>query len=662
MDAIALGLSNNLSIETKRAGWNLPKGPKFRVGQSAISAHEGKIYVSGSNQGESQSRLQIFNPKEQTWEELNLPAVYRNHAQVTLGQFIYFVANEASLSQHHRYDTVAKNFTTRAAPIQPIYAATAEANPDLQVYNLFGGENAGYRAENQQFNPATNTWTYRASMPTPARWVNAHYYDGNFYVWGGFNGSYPKQVQIYNPTTNLWSYGPNDAPTNWSKNNTSASVRFGNKVYQKSQNSIIYILDLETLTFETKNHTYGGQTNAFSLGAAMNGKLYWIGSNGGDYWYQTVQYDPFADEWTGLREDTRIIGHAMATDGIDKIWVSHGRDTWLSTRHFAHASNDFTGRFNFRQYTISTGTWTALATRSGTISGLTRMSPDNFEFLLYIGSVTTPGLHVFAPVPPPTTNFDSSTRQYTVSPYLRYTISSNIWDTNTTSGVAGSSYGATRHTPYATDPITGTAWQAGGGRWSTTGTSSGHCVQFDSQLKRLIGSTQTTPTGLNRTSSGISNYIGASMGAYRNKVLFVGAVSTSNVGGASIARNCSVWNEALGVATGVQDIPVPVAYAQYATINDKVYILGGSINHWSSFTTTDIVQVFDLLSFEWSNAPRLPRTMGYGRAVGVGNKIYLYGGYHSQSGGLSNQILVYDPEESEQIVGIENLKNYLLTV
>jgi hypothetical protein len=150
------------------------------------------------------------------------------------------------------------------------------------------------------------------------------------------------------------------------------------------------------------------------------------------------------------------------------------------------------------------------------------------------------------------------------------------------------------------------------------------------------------------------------MGAYRNKVLFVAGVPTSIT--ATPSANCSVWDDALGVSTSVQNIPVPVAYAQYATINDKVYILGGATTHWSSFITTDIVQVFDLLSFEWSTAPRLPRSLGYGHAVGVGNKIYLYGGRHSQSATVSNQIIVYDTEESERIVGIENLKNYLLTV
>jgi N-acetylneuraminic acid mutarotase len=658
MDAIALGLSNNLSIETKRARWNLPKGPKFRVGQSAISAHEGKIYVSGSNQSESQSRLQIFNPQEQTWEELNLPAVYRNHTQVTLGQFIYFVANEASTSQHHRYDTVAKSFITRTAPIQPLYAGTAEANPDLGVYNLFGGENSGYRAENQQFNPATNTWTYRASMPIPARWVNAHYYDGNFYVWGGFNGSYPRQVQIYNPTTNLWSYGPNDAPTNWSKDNTSGSVRFGNKVYQKSTNSIIYIFDLETLTFQTKNHTYGGQTNDYSLGAAMNRKLYWVGSNGGYYWYQTVEYDPFADEWTGLRENDNLYGHAMATDHLDKIWVYTGRSgvSSFSSASYQTTSNNYLGRVNLRQYTISTDTWTNLADRPTTINGATRRNADTHEFLLYIGSITTTGLHLFACNSPQGTN----EKQETFSTYLRYTISTNTWATDQTGGTGGPSYGITRHTPYTTDPITGEAWQAGGGYWSTTSTTTGHVVQFQSSVKRMTGPTSTTPSGADIYS--VDQYIGASMGAYRNKILFVYALGVSNQAGIP-ASTCTVRNQALGVTTTVQNIPIPVAYAQYATVNDKVYILGGATNnHWSSFPSTDIVQVFDLLSFEWSTAPRLPRPLAYGHAVGVGNKIYLYGGYNQQSGTVSNQIIVYDTEESERIVGIENLKNYLLTV
>ncbi len=142
MDAIALGLANNLQVETKREGWNLPKGPKYRVYQSAVSTYGNKIYVSGGQQTESRSWLQIFDPSAGSWETLPLPVPFYNHAQVTLGDFIYLVANQNSMGEHRRYNISSKTFTARTAPIQQLYAATAEANPDLGVYNLFGGENA----------------------------------------------------------------------------------------------------------------------------------------------------------------------------------------------------------------------------------------------------------------------------------------------------------------------------------------------------------------------------------------------------------------------------------------------------------------------------------------------------------------------------------------
>jgi hypothetical protein len=360
-------------------------------------------------------------------------------------------------------------------------------------------------------------------------------------------------------------------------------------------------------------------------------------------------YDPLADEWPGLKENDPLYGHALSTDFLDKIWLYNGRTSFDGGSYFEDSDN-FYGRRTLRQYTISTDTWTDLAARPSSGSSAWR-EPDTHEFLLYNGTPQNPGNFLYTNQPEDTSG--GAFKQYRTDNYLRYTIATNTWDTSFIDSDIPD-FGTARHTAYATDPITGFAWQAGAGAWNTTGSTDGFATPVHDELVRNISVND------NFEHDDLNNIIGNAIGAYRNKILIVGALNASNE--VTPLGYTQLRDHALNTMTIVQDIPVKVAYAQYAAINDKVYIMGGVTLHYNNWQTTHLVQVFDLLSFEWSFAKPLPRGLAYGRAVGIGNKIYLYGGRHSQSGTLSNQLIVYDTEESERIVGIENLKNYLLTV
>ena len=78
---------------------------------------------------------------------------------------------------------------------------------------VIGGESslgASARATVEEYDPATDTWSQKADMPTPRTRSAASVVDGKIYVFGGGRGggsSYPvmSTVEAYDPATDTWT-------------------------------------------------------------------------------------------------------------------------------------------------------------------------------------------------------------------------------------------------------------------------------------------------------------------------------------------------------------------------------------------------------------------------------------------------------------------------
>ena len=68
------------------------------------------------------------------------------------------------------------------------------------VIGGIGGDNV-----NEAYDPATNTWTTKAPMPTPRYDVTAGVVSGIIYVIGGTDsGNVLSTVEAYDPARNIW--------------------------------------------------------------------------------------------------------------------------------------------------------------------------------------------------------------------------------------------------------------------------------------------------------------------------------------------------------------------------------------------------------------------------------------------------------------------------
>src|SRR5439155_21866399 len=75
---------------------------------------------------------------------------------------------------------------------------------------VFGGFNvSGYLSTVEAYDPSTNSWTTRASMPTARRHLAAvaasDGYNQLNYVFGRDNNGKVPTVEAYNPITNKWT-------------------------------------------------------------------------------------------------------------------------------------------------------------------------------------------------------------------------------------------------------------------------------------------------------------------------------------------------------------------------------------------------------------------------------------------------------------------------
>lgn len=150
--------------------WQSLKPAPFALLDAAGAAINGKMYaVGGKNSSGHLNSLLIYNPDVDSWNQgANLPGSgVENPAAAVLNGKLYVFGGSTS----------------------PFSGAVSNA----AVYD-----------------PATNSWTSLADMPTARGGATAQAINGRIYVIGGMNdqGASVGTVEVYNPSTNSWQTAP----------------------------------------------------------------------------------------------------------------------------------------------------------------------------------------------------------------------------------------------------------------------------------------------------------------------------------------------------------------------------------------------------------------------------------------------------------------------
>ncbi|MBN1294557.1 MAG: T9SS type A sorting domain-containing protein [Candidatus Latescibacteria bacterium] len=183
----------------------------------------GKIYVIGGYGGSNEinerkylSTIEEYDPVTDTWiPKADMPTARYGHFGGVVNGKIYAIGGAVGdyecISTVEEYDPATDTWTTKAPmPTARVYHASCSVNG--KIYTVGGGtRNSGspiVLGMVEEYDPATDTWTTKADIPTPRWGHSVCAVNGKIYAIGGLLDwfeTYTGSVEEYDPATDTWT-------------------------------------------------------------------------------------------------------------------------------------------------------------------------------------------------------------------------------------------------------------------------------------------------------------------------------------------------------------------------------------------------------------------------------------------------------------------------
>lgn len=228
----------------------------------------------------------------------------------------------ASTTLLEEYDPATDTWTARA-PMPTSRATGGAAVIDGKLYVVGGWLGSDSNTPTnvlEVYDPATNTWAAKAPMPTLRGSMATAALGGKLYVTGGrgpcCSGQYPA-LEIYDPATNTWTTG---APLPTARESVAAAV-LGGKLYVAGgfilvpgpahvQTGIVEVYDPATNAWASTASMPTARGGAAA--GAVGGRLHVVG--GGNSSSVHEAYDPLTNTWTS--QEPMPTGRARPVAGL----------------------------------------------------------------------------------------------------------------------------------------------------------------------------------------------------------------------------------------------------------------------------------------------------------------------------------------------------------
>lgn len=184
--------------------------PGERYGGDAVVCNDKIYHIGGrSVRGFEKSNFE-YNPASDLWTtKASMGLETMNLALAAIGDNIYAIGGDPFLSKNEIYNTLTDDWSIGA------HMPTPRQHVDCGVVNgkiyVIGGLTSweDLTGINEAYDPATDTWETKAPMPTPRHNPAIIVYDNKIYVFGGAGSpidiwSYLKTVEVYDPATDTW--------------------------------------------------------------------------------------------------------------------------------------------------------------------------------------------------------------------------------------------------------------------------------------------------------------------------------------------------------------------------------------------------------------------------------------------------------------------------
>ncbi|MEK7675976.1 MAG: kelch repeat-containing protein [Verrucomicrobiota bacterium] len=289
---LACCLCHNLPLALAAPGsWTLKAPMPMALDAHASCAVDGILYVIGGHKDPGiytqLPTLFAYDPKTDSWtSKKDMPTARRWPAASVVDGIIYVIGGgcmfSPALDTVEAYDPKTDTWMTKAhlPAARSSVAACAVDGIIYAIGGLVGTISAGNMQRSatvEAYDPKTNHWTPKASLPEASAFHTANAVNGIIYVF------FKKQTFAYDPQTNRWTYKA-PIPT-WSLN------------------------------------------SLFTASSVVDGIAYLFGGSSDDGWTTydlTLAYDPVQDKFTAKRRMPVTCEAAACATIAGKIYHSGG--------------------------------------------------------------------------------------------------------------------------------------------------------------------------------------------------------------------------------------------------------------------------------------------------------------------------------------------------
>jgi len=281
-----------------------------------------------------------------SWEgKANVPSVRRGPSAVEVDGKIYVIGGCRNPMANEEYDPAENTWRSREPLPRPKRRGMGSCAAEVGGRIYFIGGNQGpapirFVDLNDEYNPASNSWTSKASMPTARSGAAGAAVNGKIYVIGGTNGQVIYNVvEEYNPARNSWST-KRSMPT---ARAFIASAVVNDKIYvfggHDGNNILSTVEEYDPVRNSWATKRSMPTARCWLAAAEAGGKIYVAGGNNGRSPLSTTEaYNPSSNTWTSCRSMPTARSHLAAAESGGKIYTLCG--FWGET--FFNTNEEFT--------------------------------------------------------------------------------------------------------------------------------------------------------------------------------------------------------------------------------------------------------------------------------------------------------------------------------
>jgi N-acetylneuraminic acid mutarotase len=191
----------------------------------AVATLDGKIYVVGGFEKPSFSNVmnfaitpsvEVYDPATDRWaSKASLPVGLHHVGIGVVDRRLYVIGGYSKsgftvwnpVATVYAYNPATDSWTERA-PMPTARGALSVTEHEGKLYAIGGYDRKGNNAQVEVYDPVRNVWTTGASLPTPRDHLAAATVAGKIYAIGGrVDGDYSRNLAVvdrYDPATDRW--------------------------------------------------------------------------------------------------------------------------------------------------------------------------------------------------------------------------------------------------------------------------------------------------------------------------------------------------------------------------------------------------------------------------------------------------------------------------